>query len=231
VLLKNNWINDAAVKFCHKRNIRIGGGTKGRLFVIHIFFRTDFVTINLTAIRSYIIIVLERDLIMKYKTIFGLFTSAFLCFSCFINVSADPKPKLSAWDLVDSGKHLDWSGGTKYKSAFNKVVNTWNKYKPGVIRKDTALTVADVKILDNPTQRSEIVATTNRAGEIIFNTAIMDGRSVKSRRNTCTHELGHALGLADRTKITKCIMYEANSEIVNLKNADRISYDAAYKRY
>ncbi len=208
-----------------------GGGTKGRLFVIHIFFRTDFVTINLTDIRNYVIIVLERDLLMKYKAIFGLFTSAFLCFSCFINVSADPKPKLLAWDLVDSGKHLDWSGGTKYQSAFNKAVNTWNEYKPGVIRKDTIFTGVDVKILDNSIQRSKDAAITSRNGEITFYTAIMDNFSVKSRRNTCTHELGHALGLGHRTKREKCIMYHKNTERIKLKKGDKISYDAAYKRY
>ena len=196
-----------------------GGGTKGRLFVIHIFFRTDFVTINLTDIRNYVIIVLERDLLMKYKAIFGLFTSAFLCFSCFINVSADPKPKLLAWDLVDSGKHLDWAGGTKYQSAFNKAVNTWNEYKPGVIRKDTAATLMDVKILDVIDERSPDVGKSYGDGRITFNTFYMDNFSVKSRRNTCTHELGHALGLADRKKREKCIMYYKNTERIKLKKA------------
>lgn len=100
-----------------------------------------------------------------------------------------------------------------------------------MIRKDTAATLMDVKILDVIVERSPDVGKTYRDGRITFNTFYMDNFSVKSRRNTCTHELGHALGLADRTKITKCIMYEANSEIVNLKKADRISYDAAYKRY
>lgn len=33
---------------------------------------------------------------------------------------------LNDWDLVDSGKHLDWSGSSKYVSQFNSAVNVWN---------------------------------------------------------------------------------------------------------
>lgn len=165
---------------------------------------------------------------MKSKITFGLIISTFL--SCLMNVKAETKPKLLGWDLVDSGKHLDWTGSTKYQSAFNRAVDEWNSYKPGVIRKDGMFTETDVTISDFVSS-SNIAGSTSNTGTIKFNTLIMDNLSVKSRRNTCTHELGHALGLGDRTKVKKAIMYYANSEIVSLKEPDKISYDAAYNNY
>ncbi len=167
---------------------------------------------------------------MKNKIAFGLIISTFLSFSCLMNVKAETKPKLSGWDLVDSGKHLDWTGSTKYQNAFNRAVNKWNAYKPGVIREDGLFTEVDVRISDFVSS-SPIAGSTSNTGTIKFNTLIMDNLSVDSRRNACMHELGHALGLGDRTKVKKAVMYFANSEIINLREPDKISYDAAYNNY
>ncbi len=160
----------------------------------------------------------------SFSVIFILFFS----FICLYNVDAANNVKLQGWHLVDSGKHLDWTGKTKYSKRFNKAVEEWNNYKPRVIRKDTAFTIADVLISDYYLQ-TEVAGVTTDTGHIKFNKFHMDSFSLRKRRNTCTHELGHALGLAHNVK--KSIMYEINTDMVHLRAADKASYDAAYKRY
>lgn len=67
-----------------------------------------------------------------------------------VNVQAaeSGKASIQSWDLVDSGKHLDWGGTSKYIKEFKSAVKKWNNYKSGVIRKDTIKTKQDVKIVD-----------------------------------------------------------------------------------
>lgn len=52
---------------------------------------------------------------------------------------------LQGWDLVDSGKHLDWDGNTKYTTSVGNAVDLWETYKSGIIRPDSAYVIEDVK--------------------------------------------------------------------------------------
>ncbi|WP_040400263.1 matrixin family metalloprotease [Heyndrickxia acidiproducens] len=142
--------------------------------------------------------------------------------------NASAAAKLLSWDLVDSGKHMDWDGGTKYQSYFNSGVSVWNGYKKGVIRKDTATRVQDVKISDY-TVKSSTAGVTSSAGTIKFNKYTMDKLSGTKKKNVAIHELGHALGLAHNT--LKDVMYKYVSTKTKLSSNDKASYNAAYKRY
>lgn len=130
------------------------------------------------------------------------------------------------WDLVDSSKHLDWSGSTKYSKRFNLAVDTWNAYKSGVIRKSSSSSATDVVISDY-SEVSSTAGVTSSAGTIKFNTYVLENRTKKERRNCCTHELGHALGLAHNQKGD--VMYSKITSIVKLSANDKASYDWAYK--
>ena len=55
---------------------------------------------------------------------------------------------INDWILVDSGKHCDWDGTTKYLKLFETSVSTWNGYKSEVFRKDSAAVIEDVHISD-----------------------------------------------------------------------------------
>lgn len=135
---------------------------------------------------------------------------------------------LSNFDLVDSGKHLDWSGSTKYQTLFNNAVNTWEAYKPGIIRKDTALTIEDAVISDYY-EVSNMAGVTYSGGSIKFNTYVLDTVSVFMQQNVMTHELGHALRLDHNT--SDDIMYAKATNRTSLSNNDKASYDHAYYYY
>ncbi|MEC1178259.1 matrixin family metalloprotease [Metasolibacillus meyeri] len=136
--------------------------------------------------------------------------------------------KTLTWNLVDSGKNLDWGGNSAYLSSFTSGVSTWNAYKPGVIRKDTLSTIEDVTISDY-TEVSNTAGVASPSGTIRFNTHIMKNLDPTQKLNVATHELGHVLGLAHN--VATDVMYEYVSNNVNLSINDKASYDAAYSKY
>ena len=137
---------------------------------------------------------------------------------------------LNSWDLVDSGKHLDWDGRTNYMPEFERAVKTWNDYKPGVIRKDTIWIVEDVFISDYY-EENETAAVCLPSGKIKFNQYRMDRFTSAQIQNFCAKMLGHALGLG-YANYPCDIMWRGNiSSVTSLSVNDKASYDAAYKRY
>jgi Zn-dependent protease with chaperone function len=137
---------------------------------------------------------------------------------------------LQSWDLVDSGKHLDWDGTTNYMTEWYNAVNTWNAYKPGVIRADRWNTIEDVHIYDKDKCDGSTFAVTLSSGKIYFYHDTMDLMTSTQRQATITHELGHALGL-DHNKIADSIMKQGYKNYTILSNVDTQGYDAAYKKY
>lgn len=160
------------------------------------------------------------------------FLMALLCLCLFLSISVIPASAATTaildWYLVDSGKHLDWKGSTSYQTQFNSAVSTWNNYKSGVIRKDAWNTINDVTISDYY-EVSSTAGVTSSAGTIKFNTYQMDNFTSAQKQNVCTHELGHALGLAHNAKGD--VMYAYVSSLKSLSANDKASYDASYKRY
>ena len=144
---------------------------------------------------------------------------------------------LAQW-AVDSGKHMDWSGSTKYSSQWNTGVGVWNGYKSGVIRADAWNTVNDVTIQDvkyiKPNTPAQTVMT--RVGKsdatISFATDFMDILTPIQKKIACTHEIGHALGLAENNDLgTILIMYlDVNLNTSNnvLNSNDKANYDYMY---
>ena len=135
---------------------------------------------------------------------------------------------LITWDLVDSGKHLDWSGKTKYSSYVATATKKWNAYKNGIIRKDTAFTINDVTLSDYFDDDDGTWGEASKDGTIRFNMYNMDKDDDAGRLNTVMHEFGHALGLGHNER--KDVMSKF-SNVTELTENDKKSYDAAYKKY
>lgn len=138
--------------------------------------------------------------------------------------------KLLTWNLVDSGKHLDWDGTTAYMTEWEKSIGVWEDYKPGVIRSDSVLVIEDVKISDYY-EESNTMAVTSSAGTIKFNSYNFNSMSAGERQKTMTHELGHALGLDENNSVPNSIMCQGRRSQTYIIQDDKNGYDAAYKNY
>lgn len=138
--------------------------------------------------------------------------------------------KLLTWNLVDSGKHLDWDGSTAYMTEWNKSIGVWEDYKPGVIRPDSTWVIEDVKISDYE-EESSTMAVTSGAGTIKFNDYHFKGMTADQRQKTMMHELGHALGLDENNGVSNSIMCQGKRAQTYLIQDDKNGYDAAYKKY
>ena len=149
----------------------------------------------------------------------------------FEKVSEYQTAILLDWDLVDSGKHLDWGGNSQYISQFRTAVNVWNGYKSGVIREDNISTLQDVTIKDATNSQTGALASTSPVfREIKIYTDAMAGYFERSQTSALIHELGHALGLAHRNE-RGTVMDPVVNPLIELSKADKISYDAAYNNY
>lgn len=133
---------------------------------------------------------------------------------------------LQTWDLVDSGKHMDYDGDSKYMSLIKSGASTWNAHKKGVIREDTVKIIQDVYCSDI-SKNNSTNATTYSSGKIQFNKKLMDKHSANERQNVATHELGHTLGLGHNTKSD--VMYMYSTTKTTLSSNDKASYDKVIK--
>ncbi len=133
------------------------------------------------------------------------------------------------WDFVDSGKHMDWDGNTKYSDLWNKAVKTWNSYKSGVIRKDTISTINDVNIGDYYDNSTTTIAYASTYGfdKIRFNKYKMDKMTTTQKQATIQHEIGHGLGL--NHSYSGNIMVQGYKNYTALGWRDKNTYDCVYK--
>jgi hypothetical protein len=142
--------------------------------------------------------------------------------------AATTKVAIQLWDLVDSGKHLDWDGGTEYYIRFNNAIARWNALKPGMIRKDSAFVLEDVYVSDYYSDL-ELGGITKADGVMQFNTRVMDKLSASKRGQVCTHEIGHALGLAHNQSTD--VMYKSVTGKYKLSENDKASFKKSYSTY
>lgn len=156
-----------------------------------------------------------------------------LAFVCLCTVFIPGKEvqaaaKINSWDLVDSTKHLDYSGNSKYMAYIKKGAATWNAYKKGVIRPASATNKSDVYCSDVYVNNN-VNATTYSNGKITFNKKNMDKQNNAGKQNVATHELGHGLRLGHNA--SSDVMYQYSTSKTTLSVNDKQSYNAAYKKY
>jgi len=143
--------------------------------------------------------------------------------------SQSPIINVNSWDLVDSGKHLDYDCNSIYMNEVETGAAIWNNYRSGVIRKDTLYNFNDVTISDEPDVNSNTVAITSRYGTIVIYEKNMQRLEPSYQLSVITHELGHALGLGHNTYFD--IMFYRLVGSTALSENDKASYDTAYDRY
>lgn len=135
---------------------------------------------------------------------------------------------LLTWDLVDSGKHMDYKNNSQY--AVTSGIAKWNNYKSGVIRPDAWNTINDVTYSDVTSLGTDIVGQTSSNGTIKFATQYMNNYGTNPRLNVIIHETGHALRLGHRDE-TDSVMLPYVTSITTLSRGDKLNYDHAYDYY
>ncbi|WP_145131664.1 matrixin family metalloprotease [Paenibacillus sp. Y412MC10] len=144
------------------------------------------------------------------------------------NLTASATAYVQSWDLVDSGKHLDYDGNSMYMSYVTKGASIWNGYKSGIIRPDSASVIEDVFVSDVNVVNGN-TGVTYSSGYIELNYYNLQNCTANQITNTATHELGHALGLDHST--SSDIMGPSQTSLITLSRNDKDSYDAAYLYY
>lgn len=128
------------------------------------------------------------------------------------------------YSAVDGGE-IRWGGSTAYSGQWDSAIATWNGRSVIYIAADTSWTLEDLTISD--VYRSDVAWTGNYvssagADNIYFNTYHLNRDTTDQIRNTATHELGHALGLAH--SYSGNVMYSAQTSQVALGSQDIADY-------
>lgn len=121
---------------------------------------------------------------------------------------------LNSWDLVDSGKHLDWDSNSSYIDTWLLSVNVWNGIH-NIIRPDSWKWVQDVYVSDYYAE-DDVVAYTSSWNKIKFNTFFFNSMNSAERQKTQMHEIGHALGLDENNNVVGSIMRQGIREQTTL---------------
>ncbi|MEE3393403.1 MAG: matrixin family metalloprotease [Lachnospiraceae bacterium] len=191
----------------------------------------NYINLLLDFIITALLVILSALVCQVIPVKKSVLTSVIVCFSFISFLSCTysfASAKIQDWYLVDSGKHMDIDGNSKYMTYINIGKDIWNDYKSGVIRNDSGKVIQDVYCSDTYAENS-INATTYENGRIVFNTYNMSKKDLKEKINVATHELGHGLGLDHNT--SNDIMYKYSTERTSLSQNDKESYDRSYSRY
>jgi len=152
-------------------------------------------------------------------------------------------PVYGDFALYDNNKHIDYFTQSSYSAQFDMAVNTWNGYKPNVLRSCFASsTELDCIVYDYNVDDGYLgAAGTNSApyynnpyvlfysGYIRFNSYELSGASSNLKLNVALHELGHVLGLGHRTfEGTTVMKKEGNASNTTPNSIDFWNYGNAY---
>ncbi|MFC8732945.1 snapalysin family zinc-dependent metalloprotease [Luteimicrobium sp. NPDC057192] len=130
-------------------------------------------------------------------------------------VAATAAPSYAAhvngYDSVDGGE-VRYENETVYDGTLRWALDAWNAVGSVDFKPDGALTNADLQVQDRYEDGADwdgLYKNDAGADEIYFNSAYFDGYTYDQRKAVATHELGHALGLADHTSTSwHAIMYD-----------------------
>lgn len=179
-------------------------------------------------------VVMFQFLFVQYKGVygkriiknFGILIAVFLLFFSHVQYGYAATIKVMSWRLMKSGR-LNYSVASEYKSYVKVAQNTWNKYKPGVIKENSLN--CDVTIRGSGNLGYGINGVTYKKGAIYFNKTTWTVMLDDARKKNCAiHEMGHALGLDHNDSSKKNVMHPNTTRNCTLSANDKASYEASF---
>lgn len=170
------------------------------------------------------------------------FSVMFLCIATIaLIISGGIGNTVNAYNLeifyfVDSGKHMDYSGSTKYQ--LEDSIKEWNSYKYNIIRKKAWNNIKDLTISDYYDNQGYFYAITipspikkdgtgRQNGIIQFNKAYMDNLTTLEQNSIVMVQLGYALGLSDNKEDATSVMYYGSNKL-KLSQDDKLGLEYLY---
>lgn len=132
------------------------------------------------------------------------------------------------YSAVDSGE-IRCGSSTTYSTQWSAAISTWNALGVINIAPDTIFTLEDLTVSDIYEPGSGwtgLYTPSAGADDIELNTYYLSGDTNAERKNTATHELGHALGLAHSD--SGQIMYSVQTSQTALGDHDIDDYYTLY---
>ena len=136
---------------------------------------------------------------------------------------------LNSYDLVDSGKHIDWENNSTFSSTvIESATQIWNSYKPGVLRKDNAFRIKDLEIENDSSMPYLGLTYSSRLIKLSDSLVFQSDACVAT---VLAHEFGHTLGLDHINDPDQLMNHTYTKNFNSLNTYDELSYDKAYTLY
>lgn len=151
----------------------------------------------------------------------------FIMFNANVDKANASSLKINSWNLVDSGKHLDWDGNSTFTETWALSVSAWNAVH-NIIRPDSWRWIQDVWVTGYYTANDNVMGYCTSGGTIAFNGFYFNTMTNDERQKTQMHEIGHALGLDENNTSLNSIMKQGRRAQVTLAMEDVEAFDYLY---
>lgn len=166
--------------------------------------------------------------VVLFCTAIALGSSYWVSQMSLVTLGASGEGHTTWYHAVDAGE-IRYGGTTKYTTSRAHGIAAWNAMGKVYFGADTASTIQDLTFSDVYTAAdwNGYYMSYPGADTIRFNDRTMQNRTSSQNKKTATHEMGHALGLADHedSYYSNIIMYGKGSSVIYLQSHDKADYN------
>ncbi len=128
------------------------------------------------------------------------------------------------WDVVDSGRNINWEDHTAYDAANSHGASVWNAL--GSVNIEQGGGGIDLRVGDTALPPG-VGGKTGSGGTIYYNPGVMNGATQNAQDAIAAHEWGHGVGLGHTgppSVMTSAVVNSTNNESVPTEQDERVYY-------